>query len=116
MSEVKDVAIVGIGTAGFFRSTDESVELLTHRAVIDALKDCALSRADIDALFVHIGSPRGSDYDAIARLLALDVAIAGQTWAHGRFMSTGIQHAAMAVQTGNCEVALCIGAFRNSPF
>jgi acetyl-CoA acetyltransferase len=116
MAARSEVAVVGVGTAGFHRSTDDSVAALASRAVEGALEDAGLTRAGIDALFVHIGSPRGLDYDALARLLALDVGFAAQTWAHGRFTATVIQHAALALETRLADCALCIGAFRNSPY
>jgi acetyl-CoA acetyltransferase len=109
-------AVVGIGTIGFHRSTDESVATLTNRAVTAALADSGLDRSQLDGLFVHIGSPRGLDYDATARLLGLEVRMAAQSWSHGRFTATVLQHAALAVSAGLTDYALCVGAFRNSPF
>ncbi|HEY1854225.1 MAG TPA: thiolase family protein [Solirubrobacterales bacterium] len=109
-------AVAGIGTAGFARSTEESVAKLADRALGLALEDAGLARSDVDALFVHIGSPRGLDYDLLARLLALDVRYASQTWSHGRFTATLLQHAALVVGAGLARCSLCLGAFRNSPF
>jgi acetyl-CoA acetyltransferase len=111
-----EVAIAGVGTTGCLRQTEESVATLANRALVDALADAGLERADVDALFVQIGSPRGLDYDAMARSLALDVAYASQTWSHGRFLGTLLQNACMVLREGLVSCALCIGAFRNSPF
>lgn len=116
MTRVGQVAVAGIGSTGFARSTEESVALLADRAIGLALADAGLSRPDIDALFVHVGSPRGLDYDLAARLLALDVRYSAQTWSHGRFTATLLQHAALVVGAGLADCALCLGAFRNSPF
>jgi acetyl-CoA acetyltransferase len=89
---------------------------MTNRAVSGALADCGLERRAIDGLFVHIGSPRGLDYDELALLLGLEIEFATQTWSHGRFGATVIGTAAMALQCGLIEVALCIGAFKSSLF
>lgn len=113
---VPAVAIVGIGTSGFQLSTDESITMLAERALSRALSDAGAERSDVDGLFVHLGSPRGLDYDALARTLALDVRCASQTWAHGRFTGTVLQHAVLAIQAGLVDVAACFGAFRNSPY
>jgi acetyl-CoA acetyltransferase len=110
------VAIAGVGTTGCLRRSEESVATLANRALAQALIDSGLERRDVDALFVHIGSPRGLDYDALARALALDVTYASQTWAHGRFLATVLQHAWLVLREGLASCALCIGAFRNSGF
>jgi acetyl-CoA acetyltransferase len=110
------VAIAGIGTIGFGRFDDESVASMIERALQAALDDCQLRRDEIDGLFVHIGSPRGLDYDEIAMLLGLRVGHALQTWDHGRFGSSIIAAAAMALECGLTDYALCVGAFQNSRF
>jgi acetyl-CoA acetyltransferase len=111
-----EVAIAGVGTTGCLRRTEGSVVTLANCALAEALADSGLERGDVDALFVHIGSPRGLDYDAMASSLALEVGYASQTWAHGRFLGTVLQHACMVLREGLASCALCIGAFRNSPF
>src|SRR5487761_1945713 len=89
-------ALVVFGDTGFVGNSDATAISLASRAVAAALADSGLSRSNIDGLVVHIGSPRGSDYDRIASQLALNVRFAAQPWRHGRFASTAIQHAAMA--------------------
>ena len=110
------VAITGIGTTGCARRTEESVATQANRALGGALADSGLQRSDVDALFVQIGSPRGLDYDAMARQLGLDVGYASQTWSHGRFLGTVLQQASMVLREGLASCALCVGAFRNSQF
>jgi acetyl-CoA acetyltransferase len=110
------VAIVGVGSIGCGDFRDQSLAWMTNRAVSGALADCGLARSEIDGLFVHIGSPRGLDYDELALLLGLKVELATQTWSHGRFGATVIGTATMALQCGLIDVALCVGAFKNSPF
>jgi acetyl-CoA acetyltransferase len=116
MSALPHVAVVGIGTIGCGTFADESLASMTNRAVSGALADSGLRRGDVDGLFVHIGSPRGLDYDEIALLLALEVELALQTWSHGRFGATVIGTACMALQCGLVDVALCVGAFKSSTF
>ncbi|HEY7793881.1 MAG TPA: thiolase family protein, partial [Gaiellaceae bacterium] len=58
----------------------------------------------------------GLDYDELALLLGLEVELSLQTWSHGRFGATVIGTACMALQCDLVEVALCVGAFKNSPF
>src|ERR1700719_1267129 len=95
------VANAGIGSLLFSRGgLDESVASIPNRAGELALDDCALERRQIDGLLVHIGSPRGLDYDEMATLLALETRFSSQTWSHGRFCGTVIQHAAMALDHG----------------
>jgi acetyl-CoA acetyltransferase len=112
----EQVAVVGIGTIGCGTFADESLASMTNRAVTAALADCGLERREVDGLFVHIGSPRGLDYDELALLLGLEVELSLQTWSHGRFGATVIGTACMALQCDLVEVALCVGAFKNSPF
>jgi acetyl-CoA acetyltransferase len=110
------VAVAGIGTIGFGTFEDESLASMSDRAVAAALEDCGLARSALDGLFVHIGSPRGLDYDELALMLGLQVRYANQTWSHGRFGATVISTAAMALQCGMCDYALCIAGYKNSLF
>jgi acetyl-CoA acetyltransferase len=116
MSSREGAAVVGIGTVGFGNFTEESVATLANRAVGAALEDSGLARNQIDGLLVHIGSPRGLDYDELALLLGLEVEFATQTWDHGRFGATVLGTAAMALETGLVDYALCVAAFKNSSF
>jgi acetyl-CoA acetyltransferase len=109
-------AIVGAGTIGFGSFPDRSVAAMADDALVAALDDSGLQRDDIDGLFVHIGSPRGIDYDEMALLLGLEVQFASQTWSHGRFGSTVIAAAAMALGAGVIDCALCVAAYKNSLF
>lgn len=108
--------IVGIGSLGFGRLGDEGVIALADRAVQAALQDAGLPREAIDGLVVHIGSPRGADCDEVARMLGIEAKFVSQTWSHGRFCATVIQHAAMALSHGLADCVLALGAFRNTAF
>jgi acetyl-CoA acetyltransferase len=110
------IAVVGIGTTGFGRFADRSASSMVCGALSDALDDAGLERGEIDGLVSQIGSPRGLDYDAVARLVGLEVRYASQTWDHGRFCGTVLQQGAMALMAGLAGVVACIAVFRNSAF
>lgn len=116
MSAADGVAVVGIGTIGFGEFPDESLASMSERAVTAALEDSGLDRDQIDGLLVHIGSPRGLDYDELALLLGLRIRFATQTWSHGRFGGTVISTAAMALRCGMADYALCVAGYKNSLF
>jgi acetyl-CoA acetyltransferase len=103
-----------MGTTGVGRFETRTPISLASEAVSLAVADAGLPRDAIDGLIVHIGSPRGADYDEIAAQLGLRVRFASQTWSHGRFGATVIQHAAMAVACGMADHVLCLGAYKNS--
>lgn len=107
-------AIIGAGTTEVGVYKEQTSLELASNAVDMALSDCALARGDIDGLVVHIGSPRGADYDEVAAQLNLQVQFSSQTWSHGRFGATVLQHAAMAVASGVAQNVLCLGAYKNS--
>ncbi|HVZ12880.1 MAG TPA: hypothetical protein VG894_00290 [Bauldia sp.] len=109
-------AIVGLGDTGYFGNSDQTAIALAHKAVAAALDDAGLKRADIDGLVVHIGSPRGADYDQLANALNLRVRFAAQSWSHGRFASTVVMHGAMALMAGLADCVLLVAAFNNSSF
>lgn len=113
---MRRAAITGIGTMGFGDFSAASGAGLLQQSISAALEDSGLQRSDLDGLLVHIGSPRGLDYDEVARLLGLQVRFASQTWSHGRFCATVLQHAAMALSHGLARHVLCVACFRNSVF
>ena len=100
------ISIVGIGTVGFGDFSGSSTASIAHRALNAAFDDSGLTRSQVDGLVVHIGSPRGLDYDEMARLLNLELRFASQTWSHGRFCATVLQHAAMAIGAWLPEVKI----------
>jgi acetyl-CoA acetyltransferase len=106
------VAIAGAGLVGIGAFEGESVASVASRAVAAALADCGLARSDVDGLFLHIGQPRGLDYDEIARLLALDVKVVMQPWSHGRFAATVLGAAWQALELGLVTTALCVAVWK----
>jgi acetyl-CoA acetyltransferase len=112
----KAVAIAGIGTTGFGQFSDRSGASMANQALQAALDDAGLKRSSVDGLISQIGSPRGLDCDELARLLALDVRYASETWDHGRFCATVIETGAMALMNDLADVVVCMAVFRNSAF
>lgn len=110
------VAIVGAGSTGAGRFADRSAISLAHAAVSAALTDAGLDRSSIDGLAVHIGTPRGADYDTTAALLGLTVRYSCQSWSHGRFAATLVTNAALAIEAGLADYIVCVAAYSNSNF
>lgn len=113
---MRSAAIVGVGTVGVGKFADVSPAALAATALDRALLDANLVKASVNGLLVQVGSPRGLDYDVLATQLGLRVCFAAQTWSHGRFMATVLQHAAMAVNSGLADIVVCLGAYKNSTF
>lgn len=104
------VAIVGIGQSEFGRFLPASQLGLGAKALKQALADANLRRKDIDGLALHMGWPLGADYDRVAEVYGLEVDYVHQGWTHGRFVTSTLQHAAMAVACGMADVVACITA------
>ncbi len=105
-----EVAIVGIGQSQFGRFLPTSQVGLGAQALRAALADAQLDRADIDGLSLHMGWPLGVDYDRMADVYGLEVDYVHQSWTHGRFVTSALQHAVMAVATGMATTVACITA------
>jgi len=103
-------AIAGIGQSGYGRFLPDSQLKLGAKALKAALDDAGLTRADVDGLSIHLGWPLGVDYDRVAESYGLDVRWVSQTWLHGRFVTSAIQQAAMAVACGLANVVACVTA------
>jgi acetyl-CoA acetyltransferase len=110
-------AIVGAASTGFTKANASRTPISMASVVVErALEDAGLSRKDIDGLVVHIGSPRGVDYDLAASQLGLNLKFAAQPWSHGRFASTAILHGAMALTWGLAEHVLVFASYNNTSF
>jgi len=103
-------AIVGIGQSEFGRFLPDSQLRLGAKALKAALDDAGLTRADVDGVAIHLGWPLGVDYDRVAETYGLDLRWVSQTWLHGRFVTSAIQQAAMAVACGLANVVACVTA------
>ncbi|HYZ61421.1 MAG TPA: hypothetical protein VE650_03125 [Acetobacteraceae bacterium] len=105
-----EVAIVGIGQSEFGRYLPTSQLGLGAKALRSALADAQLDRSDIDGLALHMGWPLGADYDRMAEVYGLEVDWVHQCWTHGRFVTSTLQAAAMAISCGMANVVACITA------
>jgi acetyl-CoA acetyltransferase len=103
-------AIVGIGQSEYGRFLPDSQLKLGAKALKAALADAGLERVDIDGMAVHLGWPLGVDYDRAAEAYGLDLRWVTQSWLHGRFVTSMIQQAAMAVACGLANVVACFTA------
>lgn len=104
------VAIIGVGIVPFDKYENESVEEIARPAVIAALRDAGLGRADIQAAFAShlyqgevLGQRilRGLGFDSIP-VTNVENACAGG--------STAVRQAYLAVALDMCDVAVVIGA------
>jgi acetyl-CoA acetyltransferase len=107
-------AIVGVGTTEFALRLDASPLRLAAEAVAAALKDADLPPSAIDGLVVNTGNPRGVDYDTLAEALGLKVRYVLQTWGHGRFMTTCVQAAQLALAGDQATVIAVVYSAKQS--
>jgi acetyl-CoA acetyltransferase len=105
-----DAAIVGIGHSSFGRGLPDSQLSLAATAFKNALADAGIERRDVDGLSIHLGWPIGVDYDRVAEGFGLEIRYVNQAWLHGRFVTTALQHAALAVCAGLADVVACVTA------
>jgi acetyl-CoA acetyltransferase len=105
-----EVAIVGIGQSEFGRYLPTSQLGLGAKALRSALADAQLDRSDIDGLALHMGWPLGADYDRMADVYGLELDWVHQCWTHGRFVTSTLQAAAMAISCGMANIVACITA------
>lgn len=103
-------ALAGVGTSTFGRHLPETPLRLAATAFKAALDDAGLARDDVDGLAINMGWPLGVDYDRMAEAFGLDLRYATQTWTHGRFVTSSLQQAVMAVHSGLASVVACVCA------
>lgn len=103
-------SILGIGCSAFSTKLEASQTSLGADAFLAALDDSGLSRDQIDGVSIHYGGPLGIDYDRFVSAFGLDVRYVNQHWRNGRFISTAMQNAALAVDAGLADVVACVTA------
>jgi acetyl-CoA acetyltransferase len=105
-SSLKDrVAIVGIGQTEFGKGLAESELSLACRAISAALDDCGIAPAEVNGLVSFTMEPN-REVD-VARSVGLgDITFFSQIGFGGGAGCGTVVHAAMAVATGQCDVAV----------
>lgn len=97
----RKACIVGIGTSDAFGLVlDRSPLRLQVEGFRAALADAGLEKSDVDGFATAHGAPQGVDYDEFAIQAGCDFRWITQLWAHGRWASTLVAQAALAVSTG----------------
>lgn len=111
MTHKREPVVIGAGTTERFgKQPDRSILGLAAEALKDAVDDTGIGRDELDGLVTNMGSPLSRHYDRLCEALNLDVRFAAQYWAHGRWVGSGLQHAAMAVREGLADyVAVGLG-------
>jgi acetyl-CoA C-acetyltransferase len=112
---MRKVQIAGIGSTMFGKLSGRSIESLAVEAGDAALQESGIDRSEIGAVYLGnflSGSLNGQEI--LAGLIAEELAIPNvpATKVEGACASGGIafRHAYLAIATGQCDVALVIGA------
>ena len=103
---IKDeTAIVGIGQTRFGKGLEDSELSLSCQAISAAIDDAGLSPSEVDGLSMF-SLENGREVD-VARSVGLgDITYFGEVGYGGGAACGTVGHAAMAVATGQCEVAV----------
>jgi acetyl-CoA acetyltransferase len=97
--------IVGIGTSDDFGfDLGKSPLRLQTESFAAALTDAGLEKDDVDGFATAHGSPTGVDYEEFTAAAGLRVRYVEQAWAHGRWATGLVAHAAFAVTVGMADV------------
>jgi acetyl-CoA acetyltransferase len=114
ITPIKDrTAIVGIGQTRFGKGIEESELSLACQAISMAIDDAGLSPSDVDGL-VMFSMENGREVE-VARNVGLgDITYFGEIGYGGGAGCGTVGHAAMAVATGQCEVAVAWRARKRS--
>ncbi len=116
---MRSVSILGIGSTSFGMHPDHRIEQLAERAAIDAIADSGIERERIGALYLgNFVSGVLNGQEILAGLVADNLGLPNIpcTKVEGACASGGIafRHAYLAIATGQCDVALVIGAEKMS--
>lgn len=112
---MRDVSIIGVGSTAFGRHEDKTLEALAVEAGESALKEAAIDRKEIGALYFgnFIGGVL-TGQEVLAGMVgdALELANIPCTKVEGACASGGIgfRHAYLAVASGMCDFAIALGA------
>ncbi len=100
------VCIVGVGQSEFGRVLDKSPVHLAVTAFRNALDDAGLTKDDIDGWVSASGAPGGLDYDEFAAHMGMHFRWVNQNWTHGRWATTNLTQAALALTAGLADYVL----------
>ncbi len=105
----RHACIVGVGLSDDFGfDLGKSALRLQIEAFDHALSDAGMQRHDVDGFETAHGSPGGVDYEEFTVAMGLRVRFVDQAWAHGRWATGLVAHAAFAVTVGLADVvAIC---------
>ena len=107
---VKDkAAIVGIGHTEYVRRSDRSERENAHEASLKALADAGLSAQDVDGIF-YVEGQTGEAIDLGRRLGVGNLRSWASASGGGGAACATVVHAAMAIASGMCEVAIAYRA------
>lgn len=112
---MRGVSVIGAGSTSFGKHADRAVEELAVSASAAALADGGVENGDVGALYLgnFIGGPL-SGQEVLAGLVADELGLRNVpcTKVEGACASGGIafRHAYLAIATGQCDVALVVGA------
>ncbi|MCA3419481.1 MAG: thiolase domain-containing protein [Roseomonas sp.] len=112
---MRQVSILGIGSTAFGRHIGTAIEALAVQAAAQALADADVARTEIGALYLgnFISGPLNGQ-EVLAGMIAdrLGLPNIPCTKVEGACASGGIafRHAALAIASGQCDVALVVGA------
>ena len=112
---MRQVSILGVGSTAFGRHIGTPIEALAVQAAAQALADADVARTEIGALYLgnFISGPLNGQ-EVLAGMVAdrLGLPNIPCTKVEGACASGGIafRHAALAIASGQCDVALVVGA------
>jgi acetyl-CoA acetyltransferase len=110
MSIAGRTAIVGVGSTAFGKLPGRSAWSLQAEAVRDALADAGLAKEDVDGLLTEpqFSEPLMLHGHILGRMLGLRTNYLSTKSIGGATAIALVQEAAMAIETGLCEVAICV--------
>jgi len=94
------VAVAGVGRTTYGKLSGYSAEDLGIWALDEALRDCGLTRKDVDGLIVS----RIPDYQVFCEMTQISPRFVNVTPGQGRMSGATIELGAMAIATGMCDV------------
>lgn len=112
---MRKVLVAGIGSTSFGRHEDVRVESLAAHAADAAIRDSGLDRGEVGALYLgnFVAGPL-TGQEVLAGLVADELGLPQIPCSkmEGACASGGIafRHAVLAVATGQCDVAIAVGA------